>query len=113
MDFTEGYQPAKFQILQLFESSFTEVFIRHPQNTIMMSFHNILLSKLHIFYNFIEAIITLSNFIGLGCLSQILQGGCKTPPSDLHALKKPSPYRDKGIRKEPLGLFNGKKAWPE
>ena len=82
----------------------------------MTSFHNILLSKLHIFYNFIEAIITLSNFIGLGCLDQILRGGgggCKTPLSDLHALKKPSPYRDKGIRKEPLGLFNGKKAWPE
>ena len=81
----------------------------------MTSFHNILLSKLHIFYNFIEAIITLSNFIGLGCLDQILQGGggYKTPPSDLHALKKPSPYGDKGIRKEPLGLFNGKKAWPE
>ena len=44
-------QRAKFQILQLFESNFTEVFIRHPKyyyDVIMRSFHNIRLSKLHI-----------------------------------------------------------------
>ena len=62
----------------------------------MTSFHNIWLSKLHILYSSIEA-ISLLNFIGLGCLDQILRGGggWKTLPSDLHALKKPSPYRVK------------------
>ena len=61
----------------------------------MTSFHNIWFSKLHILYNLIEA-ISLPNFIGLGCLDQILRGGrWKTPPTDLHALTKPSPYRVK------------------
>ena len=36
-------QPAKFQIPKLFDSNF-----KTPQNTIMTSFHNIWLSKLHI-----------------------------------------------------------------
>ena len=46
-----SYQPEKFQILQLFESNFTEVFKRHPKyhyDVIMTSFHNIWLSKLNI-----------------------------------------------------------------
>ena len=41
-----SYQPAKFQILQLSESNFTEVGIRHPQKPL---FHNIWFTKLRIF----------------------------------------------------------------
>ena len=62
----------------------------------MTSFQNIWLSKLHILKNLIEA-ISLPKFISLGCLDQILRGGgVENTPSDLHALKKPSPYRVKG-----------------
>ena len=60
----------------------------------MTSLRNIWFSKLHILWNLIEG-ISFPNFIGLGCLDQILRGPVKNtpPPPDLHALKKPSPYR--------------------
>ena len=42
--------------------------------------------------------ISLPNFIGLGCLGQILRRLMENNPSpDLHALKKPSPYRVKAV----------------
>ena len=41
--------------------------------------------------------ISLPNFIGLGCLDQILRGLVENtpPPQDLYSLKKPSSYRVK------------------
>ena len=81
------YQLAKFQIYQLSESNFTENDKRDQKSTIMTSFHNIELSKLHI----IQA-ISLPSFIDQGYLDQILGGGGKHP-SDLNALKELSPYR--------------------
>ena len=63
------------------------------QNTIMTSLLNIWFLKLHILKKLIEG-ISLPNFIGLGCLVQILRGLVEPQP-DLHALRKPSPYRVK------------------
>ena len=84
-----SYQPAKFQISQLSESNFTEVFIRHPKryyDVSMTSLNNIWFSKLHIFQNLIED-ISLPSFIGLGCVDQILQRADeKHPTPDLHVI---------------------------
>ena len=63
--------------------NFTEVAIRHPKkhhDAIMTSLHTIWFSKLYILWKLIEA-ISLPNFIGLGCLNQILRGLVEnTPP---------------------------------
>ena len=86
-----SYQPAKFQIPQLSEL-FTEDGIRHPKNhydVIMTSLQNIWFSKLHILWNLIEA-ISLPNFI---VWIKFYEGWWKHPLSDLHAHKKPRPYR--------------------
>ena len=40
VDFTEGYQPAKFQCCRLSGSSFTEGLQKHNDDVIMTSFHD-------------------------------------------------------------------------
>ena len=63
-----GYQPAKFHISRLSGSNFTKVGTRHKET-----------SKIA---HFVEYSI----------------GKTPSPPSDLQALKKPSPYRVKVVR---------------
>ena len=41
VEFTNGYQPAKFQFCKLSRSSFTEGLQKHNDDVIMTSFHNL------------------------------------------------------------------------
>ena len=86
-----SYQPAKFQIPQLSESNFTEVGIRHPKDhydVIMTSLHNVWFSKLHTWWNLIEA-VSLVSFIGLGCLDQLLWAVVDNTPQTYTLSKSP------------------------
>ena len=40
VEFTKGYQPAKFQFCRLSRSSFAEGLLKHNNDLIMTSFHN-------------------------------------------------------------------------
>ena len=60
-------------------------------------------------WNLIEA-ISLPSFIGLGCLDQTLREVVEPPPpSELHALIKPRPYRVKACAGSLLHVSKEKK----
>ena len=92
-----GCRSAKFEIFQLSGSNFTEVDIRrqkHHYDAIMTSFHNIWFSELDILY--ISYQHNKFHWPRLSASGSIFtRGGVGKHPSDLHALKKPSPYKVK------------------
>ena len=79
-------QPAKFKIPQLSESNFTEVGIRHPQNSYDITSQYLVFKIAH----FIELYRSYqpANFIGLGCLDQILRGLVENTPPQTYTLSK-------------------------
>ena len=91
------HQPAKFQMPQLSESNCTEVFIGHPKNLLWRHYDvssEYLAFKIAYLVELNKKYKPLKDFIGVGCLDKILQGLVEsTPCPDLHALKKPSPYK--------------------
>ena len=92
-----SYQAAKFQIPQLSESNFKEVSIRHPKNhcdvtsqyLVFKIAHFVELNRSYQLAKFHWPRLCRSNFTRAG-------GKHSPPPPDLHALKKPSPYRVNG-----------------
>ena len=53
VEFTIGYQPAKFQCCRFSGSSFTEGLQKHNDDVIMTSFHDIGIRNFHILRNWL------------------------------------------------------------
>ena len=72
VEFTEGYQPSKFQFCSLSGSSFTEGLQKHNDDVIMASFYNVGIRNFYILWNQFLA-INLPTFKSLTYLNQLLQ----------------------------------------